>query len=91
MRQEIGFQLDRVQQGWTPVDGKPFITIGPGVCAIRARDEEGSYRAIYVTKFPQAVYVLHCFRKKTQATRRPDIHLAQQRFGALIQERNNEN
>ncbi|MCV5283396.1 type II toxin-antitoxin system RelE/ParE family toxin, partial [Escherichia coli] len=30
-RQEIGYQLDRIQQGLNPYDWKPFSTIGPGV------------------------------------------------------------
>lgn len=28
-RQEIGYQLDRIQQGLNPYDWKPFSTIGP--------------------------------------------------------------
>lgn len=35
---------------------------------------------MYVAKFADAIYVLHCFQKKTQKTRREDIELAQRRF-----------
>lgn len=31
-RQEIGYQLDRIQQGLNPYDWKPFSTIGHLVC-----------------------------------------------------------
>jgi len=37
---------------------------------IRVRDESGAFRLMYVAKFPEAVYVLHAFEKKTRATSR---------------------
>lgn len=90
-RQEIGFQLDRVQQGLAPFDWKPFSTIGPGVQEIRIRDCDGIYRVIYVARFEEAVYVLHCFQKKTQRTSQSDIELAKRRYKDLVRERKNEN
>ncbi|EMR94681.1 putative phage derived Gp49 protein [Escherichia coli] len=60
-RQEIGYQLDRLQQGLNPYDWKPFSTIGPGVREIPTRDADKIYRVMYVAKFEEAVYVLHCF------------------------------
>ena len=36
----------------------------------------GAWRAIYVAKFADAVYVLHAFQKKTQKTSKGDIDLA---------------
>ena len=36
--------------------------------------------AIYVAKFPAAVYVLHAFQKKSQKTRKEDIELARARY-----------
>jgi phage-related protein len=35
---------------------------------IRVSDAKGVFRVMYVAKFEEAVYVLHCFQKKTQAT-----------------------
>jgi len=35
---------------------------------------------IYVAKFTDAIYVLHCFQKKTQATAKADIELAVKRY-----------
>ncbi len=29
------------------------------------------YRVMYVAKFEEAIYVLHCFQKKTQVTSQP--------------------
>jgi len=42
---------------------------------------------MYVAKFPEAVYVLHCFKKKTQKTSQHDTDLAKRRYKAVIQER----
>ena len=52
-------------------------SIGEGVKEIRIRDEAGAFRA---------VYVLHCFQKKTQETSAKDIKLARKRFKDLKKE-----
>ena len=44
--------------------------IGKGVEEIRVSEPSGAYRVIYVARRAEAVYVLHAFQKKTQATRR---------------------
>jgi phage-related protein len=33
---------------------------------IRLRGTEGIFRVVFVAKFPEAIYVLHCFQKKTK-------------------------
>ena len=40
-----------------------------------------------VARFEEAVYVLHCFVKKTQATRKADIDLGKQRYATLREAR----
>ena len=40
----------------------------------------GAYRGLYVATIGDAVYVLHCFQKKTQRTAQADINLAKQRY-----------
>ena len=62
-------------------------TIGAGVKEIRIRDDTGAFRILYVAKFAEAVYVLHCFQKKTQQTSKPDLQLAQTRYKDLLKER----
>ena len=86
-RREAGHQLDQLQQGRLPDDWKPMTTIGSGVQEIRIRDASGAFRLLYVAKFPEAVYVLHCFQKKTQKTSQANRQLAEQRYRDLIQER----
>lgn len=61
-------------------------SVGPGVREIRIREKSGAYRVIYVAKFAQAVYVLHCFQKKTQKTTPGDLALALRRYKELVQE-----
>jgi phage-related protein len=58
---------------------------------IRTRDADGIYRVMYIAKFEEAVYVLHCFQKKTQTTSQSDIDLDKRRYKELVQERKNEN
>ncbi|MHB1531949.1 type II toxin-antitoxin system RelE/ParE family toxin [Acidithiobacillus sp.] len=51
-----------------------------GVSEIRIWDETGTYRVIYVAKFPEAVYVLHAFQKKTEKTAKGDLDLIRARL-----------
>jgi phage-related protein len=83
---EAGYQIDRLQNGLLPDDFKPISTIGRGAAEIRLWDEAGTFRVIYVAKFEDAVYVLHCFQKKTQKTTQKDIDLATKRYNELIKE-----
>lgn len=85
-RREAGHQIDQVQHGQEPDDWKPMTTIGPGVKEIRIRDVTGAFRVIYAAKFADAVYVLHCFQKKTEKTSKPDLDLATKRYRDLLQE-----
>lgn len=83
-KQEAGYQLDKVQRGEQPDDFKPMSSIGKGVEEIRVWDESGTYRVIYTARLADAVYVLHAFQKKTQATAKCDIDLAKARFTELM-------
>lgn len=63
-------------------------TLGQGVKEIRIRDVAGAFRVVYVAKFADAVYVLHCFQKKTEKTSKADLDLAAKRYGDLLKEQN---
>ncbi len=82
-KQDIGYQLDKVQRGEQPDDFKPMPSIGRGVEEIRIWDESGTYRVVYTARLADAVYVLHAFQKKTQATSKKDIEIAKNRFADL--------
>lgn len=82
-RHDAGYQLDKVQRGEQPDDFKTMPVVGKGVEEIRVTDESGAYRVIYLARRAEAVYVLHAFQKKTQATSKPDINIARRRFAEL--------
>lgn len=86
-RREAGHQLDQVQRGREPDNWKPMNTVGQGVKEIRIRDEAGAFRVLYVAKFADAIYVLHCFQKKTERTSKTDVELAAKRYRELLKER----
>lgn len=57
--------------------------VGKGVEEIRVTGDSGAYRLIYLARRAEAVYVLHAFQKKTQATSRRDVEIARKRFAQL--------
>ena len=63
-----------------------MASIGTGVREIRIREASGAFRVVYVAKFEDAIFVLHCFQKKTQKTSRADVVLATHRLKDLIKE-----
>ena len=73
--------------GLDPVDWKPFDEVGAGTREIRISDAKGIFRVMYVAKFEEAVYVLHCFQKKTQATSKQDKDIAAVRYRAVVSAR----
>jgi phage-related protein len=73
IKQDAGYQLDKVQRGEQPADFKPMPSIGRGVEEIRVWDDSGIYRVIYTAGLTDAVYVLHAFQKKTHAMSKRDI------------------
>jgi phage-related protein len=85
-RREAGHQLDQVQNGREPDDWKPMNTVGRGTKEIRIQDEAGAFRVLYLAKFADAVYVLHCFQKKTEKTSKADVGIAAKRFRDLLKE-----
>jgi len=84
-RKEAGYQLNKVQHGQEPNDWKPMPAVGSGVREIRIRDEAGAFRVLYVAKFEDAVYTLHCFQKQTQQTGQRDLELATRRYRDVLQ------
>jgi phage-related protein len=86
-RRQAGFQLGKVQAGVEPDDWKPFDDVGAGTKEIRIRESSEIYRVMYVAKFEEVVYVLHCFQKKTQATSKHDKEIAEVRYRAVVNAR----
>ena len=84
VKNDTGYQIDKVQRGKQPDDFKPMPTIGKGVEEIRIRDEAGIYRVIYTARIADTVYILHAFQKKTQATSKQDMDIAKERYKELM-------
>ena len=83
---EAGHHLRQIQRGLQPADWKPLPTIGPGVMELRVH-HPGEYRVIYLSKYPEAIYVLHAFSKKTQKTPQKDIDRARAIYAEVQQKR----
>jgi phage-related protein len=60
--------------------------VGPGVMEIRVHGAT-EFRVFYVARFAEAVYVLHCFTKKTQTTRKADLEMGRQRYALMTAQR----
>ena len=81
---DMGHQLFLVQSGLEPDDWKPMTTVGTGVREIRVKDVAGVFRTVYLATRADAIYVLHCFQKKTRQTARRDIELARKRLQDIL-------
>ena len=82
----FGYALRLAQAGKKHEQAKPLKGFGStGVLKV-VEDEAGStYRAVYTVRFQNAVYVLHCFQKKSTrgiATPKPDLDLIRDRLKA---------
>lgn len=81
----IGSALSAAQYGGKHPDAKPWKGLGPGVFEVVSDFRTDTFRAAYVVKFQKAVYVLHCFQKKSPSgvrTAQVDVNLIEQRLKA---------
>jgi phage-related protein len=68
VRKFFGHALDFAQRGDKHDAAKPLKGFGgTGVLEIVEDDTGGTYRAVYTVKFTEAVFVLHCFQKKSKS------------------------
>jgi phage-related protein len=85
----VGTALSAAQYGGKHPDAKPWKGQGPGVFEVVSDHRTDAYRAAYVVRFEKAVYVLHCFQKKSprgRSTARTDIDLIERRLKAAQSE-----
>ena|ERR1700731_1427553 len=84
VRREVGFSLWVAQQGHKAVNAVPMVGFGGASVLEVIIDEEGdTYRAIYTVRFPEAIYVLHAFKKKAKrgsSTPQADMGLIRKRL-----------
>lgn len=67
VRRLFGFALSLAQAGDKHDSAKVLKGFGgAGVLEVVEDDVGGTYRAVYTVKFAEAVFVLHCFQKKSK-------------------------
>jgi phage-related protein len=81
-----GHNLHLVQLGLKAGDWKAMTGVGTGVYELRIRTGV-EHRIFYVAKFEEAVYVLHCFQKKSRRTSPRDLETGRERYRAVVRAR----
>ncbi len=67
VQQTFGFELYQVQTGDMPSSAKPLRGNNlSGVYELRENYDGNTYRAVYIAKLRDKIYVLHCFQKKSK-------------------------
>lgn len=84
VKENIGGDLDRLERHEQPLDSKPMGKSLPGVSELRDEDGAFWYRLFYWLHSGW-IYVLHCFKKKTNQTSLGDINIAKQRMKTIKQ------
>lgn len=82
-RQKLGFALYQAQIGQKHESAKMLRGFVETVWQVRADGPGGTYRAVYLAQFGDAVYVLHAFQKKATsgiATPQRELDLIRQRI-----------
>lgn len=81
---DFGFSLREMQEGRPPrLTSKPMDSIGPKVFELVDYDDKKDYRLIYVARIDDVIYVLHCFEKTSQKTKKRDLNIAEARLKAV--------
>ena len=63
----LGFSLRQLRIGREPTSQtRSMSSIGPSVYELKEADERAWYRAIYLSKVGNTIYVLHCFEKESR-------------------------
>lgn len=80
----FGYALHLAQHGGKHAQAKPLKGFGSaGVLEVVEDDDGNTYRAVYTVCFGNAIYVLHCFQKKSHkgiATPKHDLDLIRDRL-----------
>ncbi len=84
----FGYALHLAQSGGKHAQAKPLKGFGSaGVLEVVESEAGSTYRAVYTVKIAGAVYVLHCFQKKSTsgiAMPKPDMDLVRDRLKAAL-------
>lgn len=88
--QDVGHALYLAQCGDKAAGAKPLKGFGgASVLEVVENHDGDTYRAVYTVRFEDAVYVLHCFQKKSKsgaATPAQDVEMIKSRLRAAEEE-----
>lgn len=91
VRRDICHALYAAQEGEIDPSTKPLRGFGGGsVLEIVANPDGDTCRAVYTIRYPEAIYVLHAFQKKSKrgsATPKKDMDLLHQRLAEVERQR----
>lgn len=90
VQQSFGFQLYQLQIGETPRSAKPLKgkDLG-GVNELRDSFKGDAFRAVYIAKLKDIIYVLHCFKKKSKTgitTPKKELEMIKNRLKLAIED-----
>jgi phage-related protein len=84
VKREVGFAIHLGQAGDKYLHAKPLQGFGgAAVLEVVARHDGDAFRAVYTVKLSEAIFVLHCFKKKSKsgiATPTKDLDLIRSRL-----------
>jgi phage-related protein len=87
VRDTFGYALHLAQVGQKHPATKPLKGFGgAGVLEVVEDFQGDAYRAVYTLRYAEAVYVVHCFQKKSTqgiTTPKPDVELIKSRLKAI--------
>jgi phage-related protein len=82
-RREAGHDLWLVQSDEAPRDWRPMPDVGAGTIELRIHAGT-EHRVFYVSKFEEAIYVLHAFEKPSRKTSPRDLKTGRDRYRQLV-------
>lgn len=89
VKETMLFALDLAKVGGKHEKAKPFKGFsGSSVLEIVQRGKDSTFRTLYTVEFKEAVFVLHCFKKKsTQGIKTPkkEVDLIHNRYKQAIE------
>lgn len=91
VQRTTGYALHLAQTGEKATFAKPLKGLGSGVFEVVDDYNADTYRAVYAVQFEDAIYVLHCFQKKSKSgikTPKQDIDLIKARLKTAQEDHN---
>jgi phage-related protein len=87
VQDEVGYALYLAQRGEKHVSAKPLKGFGAGVLEVVSDHHGDTFRAVYVVRLADRIFVLHAFQKKSKhgiATPQADIELIKRRLKQAV-------